>query len=60
MAAKEPKPPHKPSALDEDETAAVVAFSNNGYMTNNYVAQIDVLRFIEPNIGKCLTYRWMA
>jgi hypothetical protein len=59
-AAKKPKRAHRPSAFNEDETAAIGAFTNNGYRTNNCVTQRGVLRFIEPNIGKCLTYRWMA
>jgi hypothetical protein len=59
-AVKKPKLPQRPFALDEDETAAVVAFINNGWRTNNYVIQRDVLRFIEAKIGKCLPCPRMA
>jgi hypothetical protein len=59
-AAKKPMRPHRRSAPNEDETAAVVAFMNNGYRTNNYVTHRDVLMFIETNLGKCLAYQWMA
>jgi hypothetical protein len=45
---------------DEHETAAVIAFINNGYRPDDYVAQRDVLRFVATNIGKWLTYQWMA
>jgi hypothetical protein len=53
-------PPHPPSRLNEGETAAVVAFINNGYRTNDYVTHRDGLRFISTNIGKYLTSQWMA
>jgi hypothetical protein len=55
-----PKPPYRPAALNEDQTAAVVAFIDNGHRTRNYVTQRDVLSFIETNFQKCLSYQWMA
>jgi hypothetical protein len=59
-ADKKPKPPDRPPALDEDQTAGVLAFIRNGYGTHSYVTQKDILSFIESNYRKCLTYEWMA
>jgi hypothetical protein len=59
-AGKTPKPPYRPPALDQDQIAAVVAFIESGHRTHNYVTQRDVLRFIETNHQKCLTYPWMS
>jgi hypothetical protein len=59
-AEKKPKPPYRPPALNEDKTAAVVAFVENGHHTRNYVAQRDALSFIETNFQKCLSHQWMA
>jgi integrase len=59
-AEKKPKPPYRPAALNEDQTAAVVAFIENGHRTRNYVTQRDVLGFIETNFQKCLRYQCMA
>jgi hypothetical protein len=54
-AEKKPKPPYRPLALNEDQTAAVVALTENGHRTGNYVTQRDVLSFIETNFQKCLS-----
>jgi hypothetical protein len=59
-AEKNPKSPYRPAALNEDQTAAVVAFIANGHRTRNYVTQRDVLSFIETNFQKCLSYQCMA
>jgi hypothetical protein len=59
-AEKKPTSPYRPAALNEDQTAAVVAFIENGHRTRNYVTQRDVLSFIETNFQKCLRYQWMA
>jgi hypothetical protein len=59
-AEKEPKPPYRPVALNEEQTAAVVAFIENGHRTRNYVTQRDFLSFIETNFQNCLSYQWMA
>jgi hypothetical protein len=58
-AEEKPKPLYRPAALNEDQTAAVVAFIENGQRTRNYVTQRDVLGFIETNFQKCLSYQWM-
>jgi hypothetical protein len=59
-AEKKPKLPYRPAALNEDQTAAVVAFIENDHRTGNYVTQTDVLSFIKTNFQKCLSYQWMA
>jgi hypothetical protein len=56
-AEKKPKPPYRPAALNEDQTAAVVAFVENGHRTQNYVTQSDALSFIETNFQKCLSHQ---
>jgi hypothetical protein len=57
---KKPEPPYRPAALNEDQTAAVVAFIENGHRTRNYVTQRGVLSFIQMNFQKYLNYQWMA
>jgi hypothetical protein len=59
-AEKKPKPPYRPAALNEDQTAAVVTFIENGHRTRNCVTQRDVLSFIERNFQKCLSCQWMV
>jgi hypothetical protein len=59
-AEKKSKSPYRPVALNEDQTAAVVAFIENGHRTRNYVTQRGVLSFIEASFQKCLSYQWMA
>jgi hypothetical protein len=56
-AEKKSKSPYRPAALNEDQTAAVVAFIENGHRTRNYVTQRGVLSFIETNFQKCLSYQ---
>jgi hypothetical protein len=56
-AEKKPKPPYRPAALNEDQTAAVVTFIENGHRTQNYVTQRDILSFVERNFQKCLSYQ---
>jgi hypothetical protein len=56
-AKKKPKPPYRSAALNEDQIAAVVAFTENGNRTRNYLTQRDVLSFIETNFQKCLSYQ---
>jgi hypothetical protein len=57
---KKPKPPYRSATLNEDQTAAVVAFIENGHRTRNYVTQRDILSFIETNFQKCLSSQCMA
>jgi hypothetical protein len=59
-AGKKPKPPFWPPALDEDQTASILAFIRSGYSAHNYVRQRGIFSFIEGNYGKSLTYQWMA
>jgi hypothetical protein len=59
-AEKKPKPPYRPDALNEDQTATVVAFIENDHRTRNLVTQRDVLSFIETNFHECLSYQRMA
>jgi hypothetical protein len=59
-ADTQPKPPHRPTALNHDEIAAVVAFIRNAYSTKSYVTQRNILNFIETTFHKCLTYQWLA
>jgi hypothetical protein len=59
-AEKKTKPPYRPAALNEDQTATVITFTENGNRTRNYVTQRDVLSFIETNFQKSLSYQWMA
>jgi hypothetical protein len=46
--------------LNEEQTAAVVAFIQNDHSTRNYVTQRDVLSFIETHFQKSLSYQWMV
>jgi hypothetical protein len=57
---KKPKPPDRPAALNEDQTAVVADFTENGHHTRNYVTQRDIHSFIEINFQKCLSYQSMA
>jgi hypothetical protein len=57
---KKPKRPYRPAALNEDQTALVVAFIENGDRTWNRITQRDVLSFTEMTFQKCLSYQWMA
>jgi hypothetical protein len=59
-AEKKLKLPYQPAALNEDQTAVVVAFVENCHRTRNYVTQRGVLSFIEMTFQKCLSYQWMA
>jgi hypothetical protein len=59
-AEKKSKPPYRPAALNEDQTAAAVVFIGNGHRTRNYVTQRVVLSLIETIFQKCLGYQWMA
>jgi hypothetical protein len=59
-AQKKPKSPYRPAALNQDQTASVVAFIENRHRTRNYVPQRNVLSFIETNFQKCLSYQWIA
>jgi hypothetical protein len=52
---KKPKPPYRPPALDEVQTAGMLAFIQNGCGTHSYVTQRDILSFIELNSRRCLT-----
>jgi hypothetical protein len=58
-ASKTPTPPDRPPALNEDEITTIVAFVKSGHSSRNYVSHRDVLRFLETNYQKCLTYQWM-
>jgi hypothetical protein len=59
-AEKNPKPPYRPAALNEDQTMEIVAFIENDHRTGNYVNQRDILSFIETNFQKCLSHQWIA
>jgi hypothetical protein len=59
-AEKEQKPPSRPAAFNDDQTAAVAASIENGHRKRNSVTQRDILSFIETSFHKCLSYQWMA
>jgi hypothetical protein len=60
IKAKKPeKPPYRPLTLSVDKEGAVCRMILEGARTGNYVTQRQVLRFVETEFHKVMTYGWL-
>lgn len=58
-AALKPKVDHRPLTLTSDQEEAIDLFISGEASRGNFVTQRMVLRFVEENFGKSLTYGWI-